>query len=143
VLRAAIVFAAWWAVLTALWLLAVGTMSRTELVAGLLAGAAATVSMLVVRRLRLFRFELQPRWVLEARSVPWQILRDSFVVLAALVRPSRSLWREREFPEARSAGGRAFFSWAGSLPPNTIVVDADDAALVHDLDAKRARNSIP
>lgn len=141
--RGAIVFAAWWAALTALWLLAVGSMTRTELVAGLLAGAAAATSMLVVRRPGLFRFGIRARWLLEARAVPWNVLRDSVVVLLALVRPTRSLWRERAFPAARSPGGRAFFSWAGSVAPNTIVADVDEVALVHDLDSRRARGSIP
>jgi multisubunit Na+/H+ antiporter MnhE subunit len=143
--RGAIVFAAWWAALTALWLLAVGSMSRTELVAGLIAGAVAATSMLVVRQLRLLGFGIRARWLFEARAVPWYLLRDSVVVLAALVRRTRSLWRERGLP-TDGTGTRAFFTWAGSLAPNTFVVDADpdrDVALVHDLDARRARNSIP
>jgi multisubunit Na+/H+ antiporter MnhE subunit len=150
VARGAIVFAAWWSALTALWLLAAGALTRTELVAGLLAGAVSATSMLVVRHQRLFRFGFRARWLLDARAAPWQVLRDSVVVLAALARGPRSLWRERPFPaggaDAASAGRRAFHAWAGSLGPNTVVVDIDrdrDVALVHDLDPKRARNSIP
>jgi hypothetical protein len=37
VARGAIVFAAWWAALTALWLFALGAPTRTDLVAGILA----------------------------------------------------------------------------------------------------------
>ncbi len=146
--RGAIVFAACWAALTALWLLAVGAMTRTDLVAGILAAMASATSVLVVRRLRLFDFRFRACWLLDARAVPWQLVRDS-VVVAALVRRPRSLWRARPFPaggpDAASAGQRAFFAWAGSLGPNTVVVDVDrerDVALVHDLDAKRARDSI-
>lgn len=145
--RGAIVFAAWWTALTALWLLALGAMTRTDLVAGLLAGAASATAVLVVRHERLFRFRFRARWLLEARAVPWQMLRDSVVVVAALVRRPRSLWRERPFPAGDvNAGRRAFLAWAGSLGPNTVVVDIDrerEVALVHDLDPKRARSRIP
>jgi multisubunit Na+/H+ antiporter MnhE subunit len=147
VARGAIVFAAWWAALTALWLLAVGALTRTELVAGSLAGAVAATSVLLLRHQRLFRFGFCARWLLDARAVPWHVVRDSIVVLAALARRPRSLWRERPFPAGdANRGRRAFLAWAGSLGPNTVVVDVDrerDVALVHDLDAKRARDSIP
>jgi multisubunit Na+/H+ antiporter MnhE subunit len=147
VARGAIAFAASWAALTALWLLAVGAMTRTDLVAGLLAGAASAASVILLRHQRLFRFGFRARWLLDARAVPWQVVRDSVVVLAALARRPRSLWRERPFPAGdANAGRRAFLAWAGSLGPNTVVVDIDrerHVALVHDLDPKRARDSIP
>jgi len=70
-------FVAWWLALAALWLLAIGVVTRTELVAALLGGAASACAVLAVRRQQLLRFRFRPRWLLDARSVPWQIVRGA------------------------------------------------------------------
>jgi multisubunit Na+/H+ antiporter MnhE subunit len=141
VARGAGAFVAVWAALTALWLLAVGAFDRTDVVAGVLAGAVAATAALLVGRERLAPFDFRAGWLLELRSVPWRVLRDSVVVLAALVRRVRGAWDERPVTNARPAGRRAFLAWLGSLGPNTVVVDVDaerGVELVHSLDAKRA-----
>lgn len=139
----------WTAALTAFWLLAIGVFNRTDAAAALIAGAAAASTMVTVRRRGLLAFRFRSRWLLEARLAPWYVLREFDVVLVALVRRPRSRWRELPFRTGRadavSTARRGFFTWAGTVSPNTIVVDMDsesDVAVVHELDPRRAHDSV-
>jgi len=127
--------------LYALWLLLVGTLKRLELVAGAVALALALAGLAAARR-QLPRYRVDPRLLAGLVRLPWELLRDSVVVLAALPRRAsgrfRSLeLRTRDDPEGR--GTRAFAEARGTLAPNAIVVDVDPErglALVHELDPR-------
>jgi hypothetical protein len=130
----------WFAGFLLFWLLLVGTVQDVEVVAGLCAAAIGATAAEVVRSQGLLRFRVERRWL----RLVWKPLRrvvpDFFVVLAALVRPSRGRFVRIEFPtggrRAVDAGRRAFAVLGPSLAPNRLVVDVDPEsgeALVHDL----------
>lgn len=148
-LRGAAFFVAWWLALAGLWLLAIGVFTRTELVAALLAGAPAAGAVVLVRRRQLLRFRFRPAWLLEAKGVPWHVVRELLIVLLALAERPRSRWEELPFPtgqqDAQSAARRGFAAWAGTLSSNSLVTDLDcdrNIAVVHHLHPKRASRSV-
>jgi multisubunit Na+/H+ antiporter MnhE subunit len=144
-------WAVWWTLLFGLWLLLVGTVERLELIAGAAAAALGAAAAEAVRAQGLLRFRLERRWLARgwrpfARTVP-----DFALVTAALLRslvrrrPVRGKFRALPFPaggtDAASAGRRAFATVAGSLAPNTLVVDVDPdekLILVHELEPRRS-----
>jgi multisubunit Na+/H+ antiporter MnhE subunit len=129
----------WWAVLFGLWQLYVGQTTTQTTIAGVIAAGLAVGAALLVRRLGLYRFGLDPRWLRRSAVLPWEIVRDFAVVTLALARgrPTGS-FREVDVP-ARTAGDRALAGLLGSIAPNAYVVDVDrdrGAALVHELDSR-------
>jgi multisubunit Na+/H+ antiporter MnhE subunit len=129
----------WWAVLFGLWQLYVGQTTTQTTIAGVVAAGLAVGAALLVARLGLYRFGLDPRRLRRAAALPWEIVRDFAVVTLALVRgrPTGS-FREVDVP-ARTAGDRALAGLLGSIAPNAYVVDVDRdrvAALVHELDSR-------
>ena len=140
---------AWFGGLLILWLLLVGTIAHTEVIAGLGAAAVAATAAEVVRSLGLLDFRVERKWL--ART-PRQLLRavpDFFLVLGTIVRPRRGTFRTIPFPtggeRAVDHGRRAWAGLAGSLAPNRLVVDVDPEAgegLVHDLVRRAAADEV-
>jgi multisubunit Na+/H+ antiporter MnhE subunit len=129
----------WWAVLFGLWQLYVGQTTTQTTLAGVIAAGLAVGAGVVLARLGLYRFGLDPRRLRRAAALPWEIVRDFAVVTLALTRgrPAGS-FREVDLP-ARTAGDRALAGLLGSIAPNVYVVDVDrdrGAALVHELDPR-------
>lgn len=135
----------WWAALFAVYLLLAGKTSGAELVAGAALAVIATIALTKVRLESGARFELKAAWLRPLASVPWQTLRDCFVVLAAdcaRVFRSRGSGRfsEREFnpggKDSASSTRRAVVVAAVSVAPNSIVLGIDREAhrlLLHEL----------
>ena len=128
-----------WAVLFGLWQLYVGKTTMQTTIAGVIAAGVAVGAALLLARLGLYRFGLDPRRLRGAATLPWQIVRDFVLVTRALTRGRPvGAFREVRVP-ARTAGDRALVGLLGSIAPNAYVVDVDrerSAALVHELNPK-------
>ena len=136
---------AWFLPLVLLWLAFVDTLAGGEVAAGLVAAALAATAAEVVRSQDLVRFRLDPRWLGGLHRLPWQVLRDTWLLAVALWRqlgghPARGTFRVFAFPseadDARSAARRALVTAVVSVAPNTVVVGiegADGELLVHQL----------
>jgi multisubunit Na+/H+ antiporter MnhE subunit len=136
---------AWYVPLVVLWLAFVDTFAAAEVVLGLIAAAVATTAAELVRDQDLVRFRMEPRWLRGLGSLPWQVLRDTWLLAVALWgrlrgRPVRGVFRVVPFPverdDARSAARRALVTGVVSLAPNTYVVgiEGDEGMmLVHQL----------
>jgi multisubunit Na+/H+ antiporter MnhE subunit len=143
--RRALFWTAWFLPLLVLWLAFVGTLAVEEVVLGLVAAAVAATAADLVRSQDLVRFRLEPRWLRDLGKLPWQVLRDCWLLTAALWRhctgrPVSGELRVMPFPveadDARSAARRALVTGAVSLAPNTLVVGvegSEGAMLVHQL----------
>lgn len=148
----------WWAVLFGVWFLLVDSLAHPEVAAGPLAALLAALVALGVRRNSLARYRFRLRWLLALRRVPWGVLRDTVIVMAALWRRivrrerARSAFRTVGYPvtgdDPESAAWRAFCTFATSVTPNTFVVgiDRDRATiLLHQLvpeDPAHVRRSV-
>jgi hypothetical protein len=128
-----------------LWLAFVDTLAWEEVAAGLVAAAVAATAAELVRSQDLVRFHLDPRWLRALPQLPWQVLRDTWLLAAALWRhvtgrPVHGRFRVVPFPseadDARSAARRALVTAICSVAPNTVVVGIEGAEgemLVHQL----------
>ena len=129
------------ALLFALWLLLVGSLQRLELVAGAVATAFGLAGIAAARR-HLPAYRLEPRLLRSLPRLPWELARDTAVVLAALPLRRRGRFRSTALPTAQTPAGRGRRAYAevrGSVAPNAIVVDVDPelgAALLHELDTR-------
>jgi multisubunit Na+/H+ antiporter MnhE subunit len=122
-----------------LWQLYVGQTTTQTTIAGAIAAAIATGAAVLLERLGLYRFGLDPRRLRRAATLPWEIVRDFARVTLALAhgRPAGA-FREIRVP-ARTAGDRALAGLLGSIAPNAYVVDVDrdrGTALLHELDPR-------
>jgi multisubunit Na+/H+ antiporter MnhE subunit len=136
---------AWYLPLVALWLAFVDTFAGEEVALGLIAAAIAATAADLVRAQDLVRFRLEPRWLRDLYRLPWQVLRDCWVLARALWRrlaghPVQGAFRVVPFPgeadDARSAARRALATAVVSVTPNTVVVgvERDEGhMLVHQL----------
>ena len=136
---------AWYVPLVILWLAFVDTLAVAEVVLGLVAAAVAATAAELVRSQGLVRFRLEPRWLRDLPRLPWQVLRDCWLLAAALWRdctghPVRGVFRVVPFPseadDARSAGRRALVTALVSVSPNTLVVGVEGGGgelLIHQL----------
>jgi multisubunit Na+/H+ antiporter MnhE subunit len=129
-----------WAVLFGLWQLYVGQTTTQTTIAGVTAATLATGAAVLLARLGLFRFDLDPRRLRRAAALPWEIVRDFALVTRALARGRPDgAFREVDVP-ARTAGDRALAGLLESIAPNAYVVDGDrdhGSALLHELDPRR------
>jgi hypothetical protein len=112
---------------------------------GLVAAAVAATAAELVQSQDLVRFRLEPRWLRDVHRLPWQVLRDCWLLAAALWRhctgrPVRGVFRVVPFPgeadDASSAGRRALVTALVSVAPNTVVVGVEGAGgemLIHQL----------
>jgi hypothetical protein len=136
---------AWYVPLVVLWLAFVDTLASAEVALGLVAAAVAATAADLVRAQALVRFRLEPRWLRDLPQLPWQVLRDCWVLGAALWRhltgrPVRGVFRVAPFPseddDARSSARRALVTGILSLAGNTYVVgiEGDEGImLIHQL----------
>jgi multisubunit Na+/H+ antiporter MnhE subunit len=138
-MRRAVSWLSWWVALFVLWLLYVGTIDRLELVAGAAAAAIGATAAEVVRSQGLLGCSLELR---EAAPV-WRIVYRLPFEFGLLV---EGLWRAlvlRRRVRGRfrtvsygTGGSEALVTLAGTITPNTIVVDVDRGRkrfLLHDL----------
>jgi multisubunit Na+/H+ antiporter MnhE subunit len=136
---------AWYVPLVLLWLAFVDTFAREEVIAGLVAAAIAATAADLVRSQDLVRFRMDPHWLRGLSRLPWQVLRDTWLLTVALWRhctgrPVQGVFRVVPFPteadDARSAARRALVTALCSVAPNTVVVGVEGAEgemLVHQL----------
>jgi multisubunit Na+/H+ antiporter MnhE subunit len=136
---------AWYVPLVLLWLAFVDTFAKEEVIAGLVAAAIAATAADLVRSQDLVRFRMDPHWLRGLSQLPWQVLRDTWLLTVALWRhctgrPVRGVFRVVPFPteadDARSAARRALVTAVCSVAPNTVVVGVEGAEgemLVHQL----------
>ena len=135
---------AWFLPLMALWLAFVGTLAAEEVLLGLVAAAVAATAADLVRAQDLVRFRMEARWLRGLGGIPWEVLRDTWLLAVALWRhlrgrPVRGAFRVVPFPteqdDARAAARRALATGIVSVAPNTMVVGVEDdqGMLVHQL----------
>jgi multisubunit Na+/H+ antiporter MnhE subunit len=137
---------AWAVALFVLWLALVGTVKWLELVAGACAAAIGALAAEGVRARGLLGYRFRTRWLLRAWRPVYRIVPDFGVLMLALARALISRKRPTgayqaiPFPaggdDAESAGLRAFSAAAGSLAPNSVVIDIDpkrDLMVLHKL----------
>lgn len=98
-------FAAWWVVLTALWLLFISSDTWPEGLAGAAAGALAAGAAVIAQRAAGVRLRPRARWWLWALPVPREMVTDTAWIAGLL-------WR-RLF---RGADPQGEFQWL-ALPP--------------------------
>lgn len=122
-----------------LWLALVGTIAWLELVAGACAAALGAFAAELVRERGLLDYRLPAPVLVRAWRPLVRIVPDFWALIVALVRAVASgrrpsgAYRAVPYP-AGDAGSRAVATAAGSLAPNTVVVDVDrerDLMLVH------------
>jgi multisubunit Na+/H+ antiporter MnhE subunit len=128
-----------WAALFGLWQLYVGQTTTQTTLAGAIAATLATGAAMLLARVGLYRFGLDPRRLRRAAALPWEIVRDFALVTRALARGRPSgAFREVGVP-TRTAGDRALAGLLGSIAPNAYVVDVDrdqGTARVHELEPR-------
>ena len=141
-----------WLLLFGLWMLLVGTLTPSEVVAGVAAAAIAVFALEVVIRRQGVRFRPDPRWVLRAWVIPWRTVREfgklTLALWRGLVLRRRVVGRfvaldfRARGNDGRSVARRAVVTIAGSFAPNTYVVDFDrqrDRVIVHELLSPHSR----
>jgi multisubunit Na+/H+ antiporter MnhE subunit len=145
VLRRLRFWIAWYVALVVLWLAFVDTFATQEVILGLVAAAMAATAAELVRSQELVRFDVELRWLRDLHQLPWQVLRDCWLLAVALWRhctghPVRGVFRVVPFPseadDARAAGRRALVTVVASAAPNTVVVGVEGGEgemLVHQL----------
>jgi multisubunit Na+/H+ antiporter MnhE subunit len=134
-------WALWWLVLALLWLLYQGEYNRIEQVAAACAAAIAATVAVFVRRQERTDVRLELRWLLKTAAVPWQVVREFWLVTVFLLRGGRSAGMRRlPFPTGgerpAERGRRALAALAMTYSPNSYVVDMDEQAhevVVHTL----------
>jgi multisubunit Na+/H+ antiporter MnhE subunit len=136
---------AWYVPLVLLWLAFVDTLAPAEVALGLVAAAIAATAADLVRSQDLVRFRMEPRWLRGLSRLPWQALRDCWLLTVVLWRhcaghPARGVFRVVPFPseadDARSAARRALVTALVSVAPNTLVVGVEGSEgelLIHQL----------
>jgi multisubunit Na+/H+ antiporter MnhE subunit len=136
---------AWYVPLVVLWLAFVDTFAVAEMALGLIAAAVAATASELVWSQGLVRFRIDPRWLRGLHRLPWQALRESWLLAVALWRhrrgrPVQGVFRALPFPtegdDAYAAGRRALVTGVLSLTPNTYVVGiegGEGVVLVHQL----------
>lgn len=135
---------AWTCALEVLWLVLVGTIQSTEVIAGGIASAIVAVFVEVLRRLGLLAFSPAWRVVAKAWSIPHEVVFDfclvGWILVRSLVRGRRvrGEWIRIDYPTMDGPKGRFQRALAATLENETangIVVDLDhDTALLHSLD---------
>jgi hypothetical protein len=146
-LNQVIFWAVSWVLLTGLYILLVlDSVDMAELVTGGVAAAVGATAATTVRSQRLVAFRPRLRWALGLWWLPLQTIRDTGILIAVLWRrlvlrqPVGGSFRAVPFraggadPEA--AARRAIAKGAGSVAPNTYILDVDrehELILAHQL----------
>jgi hypothetical protein len=137
---------AWWVVLMSLWMILDGSAAPDEVLAG--AGAAALGALFAqwVSARAGLAFRIRARWLVPAARLPWEVVRDTGIVFAALwrrvIRGEQPASRLREQParyggtDAESMARRVLLVAGRSVAPNVFAVDLEpgrDVLVVHEL----------
>ena len=137
---------AWFAVLNVLWLVFISAWVVEEAILGLFSAAIAATAAEAVREQGVAGFRLRLRWLWRVRVLPWRAVRESGLVLRALLwhvsgrAPVRG--RFRVFPVAlpedphEQAAKRALLTAGESFAPNAYVLTIDNrrgVMLTHEL----------
>ena len=141
-MRKAVGIVLWWAALLGLWQLYVGQTTKETTIAGAIGAALAVVAGAFLARLGLYPLGLDPQRLRSAAALPWHLVRDFWVVTAAIARGRpEGAFVEVDLP-VRSAGDRALVGLLGSIAPNAYVVDFErdrGAVVLHELDPERSK----
>jgi Na+/H+ ion antiporter subunit len=126
----------WWAVLFAVYLAIISTVSLTEIVVGTAGGAAGAAAAVLTRRTLLAadndeRYLPRAAWLRWVARLPAQVVVGFVRVLA---RPRGEFAEARLPADERSAARRGFSVLALSFAPDTYVADVDperDTVILH------------
>jgi hypothetical protein len=147
---------AWYLPLVGLYAAFASTINVHELLLGLVAAAVGATAQELVNAQDLVRFRMKPRWLVDLRRLPGEVLADSWLLAVVLWRrvargqATTGVFRTVPFPvveedEAVTNARRALVTMALSVAPNIYVVGiegADGMMLVHELVGK-AGNPLP
>ncbi|MEC3993890.1 hypothetical protein VSR01_10175 [Actinacidiphila sp. DG2A-62] len=139
-LRSAVIeVGAWWAVLCALTVVAVGPLDTVEYVVAVAAGCGAALAVRWVRLAAGVEFGGLRGAGRAALLLPWSVLRGVAVLLAALVRPAAVPAGFRR-TAVRDGAGPGWAALALAASPDTCVVRAEDGGAVelHTLGSARS-----
>jgi len=118
---------AWWGVLLAAYLVFISSVTRQEVLTGVVVAALASgVAMIAVRGMRPPRPPTRLRWGRLLRRLPVALVRDVGVLLVRLGARERHTGRVEDLrlPRAGDAAGvRAYAVLAVSISPATYVAD--------------------
>jgi hypothetical protein len=136
----------YWVLLMSFWMILDDSAALDEVLAGTGAAALAALFVQWVSARAGVRFRFRARWLAPAARLPWDVLRDTGIVFAALWRrvahgeqPASAL---REFParyggtDAESVTRRVLLVAGRSVAPNAFVADLEpgrDVLVVHEL----------
>ena len=131
-----IAWLAWFAGLNLLWLLLISAWVTEEAILGLFAAAVAATAAEAVREQGVAGFRPRARWLRRALPLPWRGLRESALVLTALMRqvtgrgPVRGSFRLvpvrlPDDPNEQTAK-RALLTAGESFAPNSYVLAIDN-----------------
>ncbi|HEU4973914.1 MAG TPA: hypothetical protein VFT50_02400 [Baekduia sp.] len=140
----------WAALLLGLWIGLADNTLRWDTIAGIGCALTAGAAMQMAARSGQVRLRVRWRWLARAAAAPWWIVRDTALVLRALLR-GRPRGRLRPVRWSRGGdapldqGRRALAVSAGSAGPNQYVVaaaDDEDVLLVHELEPARSVTAV-
>lgn len=127
---------AWFAVLNVLWLVLISAWVLEEAMLGLVASAIGATAAEAVREQGLAGFRLRVRWLWRVRVLPWRAVRETGLVLRALLwhvsgrAPVRGRFRvvPVALPEdpSEQAAKRALLTAGESFAPNAYVLTIDN-----------------
>lgn len=140
------VWFAWFAVLNLVWLALVATLNWQEEIVGVVAAAIGATAASAVQAQGLVHLELKVRWLMSLWRLPWQVVSETWLVFAALLRQVVGGPRVEGrfhcvfFPHSgdhpEDEARRALYKLEGSIAPNTVVVGYDEetgSMLLHEL----------
>lgn len=125
----------WWALLMALWVWVDDSLLTAELAVGAAAAALAATFVELAQHQADSRLRIRAEWLGDAVTLPWQVARDTGVVLAALWRQlATGIGPDSGFEEVaaprgddsvESASRRVLLIGETSLAPNTFALGVD------------------
>jgi hypothetical protein len=140
---------AWFVALNVLWLVLISAWVVEEEILGLFAAAIGATAAEAVREQRLTGFRMRARWLLKARELPWRTVRESALVLRALLgqatgrAPVQGSFRvvEVTLPDDHDeqVAKRALLTVGEGFAPNSYVLAIDNrrgVMLTHELVAE-------
>lgn len=139
---------AWWAVLTACWVLTASSVTPAEVVAGAVVALTVAPAAGIARRAVEARWRIRGRWLRRVATLPGALVRETAAVLSLPLRRGRDVtgelrwWPLRPEPDPDvAAARRALAATLLSATPGSMVIDerparddprsGADALLVH------------
>jgi multisubunit Na+/H+ antiporter MnhE subunit len=136
----------WFAFLNLIWLVLISAFVVAETILGVFAALVGATAAATASAEGLGGFRVRSRWLLSARVLPRRAMRESALVLSALVRRvagrSRARGRFRLVPVSlpqdahENAAKRALLTAGRSFAPNSYVIGIDvrrQVMLIHEL----------